>query len=138
VAEPVAPRAALARGLGAETVDDAGSLERGVFDVVVDAAGYAGSLSHALALGAAGAHVVLLGLGARPEQLTPLDFVERRLTLTGSNAFVDELPAAIELLATEGPRYAPVVTDTVPLDELPALVERQLRRPDAMKVLVHP
>ncbi len=138
VAEPAVRRAALARALGAETVAEAGALTAGSFDLIVDAAGYRGSLAHALELGSAGAQIILLALGGHPEALTPLSLVERRLTLTGSNAFIDELPEAIALLAAEGPRYEVVVTDRISLDELPDAVERQLRGPDAVKLLVRP
>ena len=65
-----------------------------------------------------------------------MDIVERRLRITGSNAFRDELDSAIELLAAEPSRYEPIVTDAVALSELPEVARRQLERPDAVKVVV--
>ncbi len=56
----------------------------------------------------------------------------------GANAFVDELPEAIERLAAEPWRYEPVITDAISLRELPDMIERQLERPDAVKVVVSP
>jgi threonine dehydrogenase-like Zn-dependent dehydrogenase len=138
VAEPAPLRAALSRALGADTFADADDLRVGAYDVVVDAAGFPSSLAVALARCAAGAQVLLLGLGEQPVPVRPMELVERRLTVTGSNAFVDELPAAIALLAAEGWRYEPVVTDAISLEELPAAARRQLARPDAVKVLVRP
>jgi threonine dehydrogenase-like Zn-dependent dehydrogenase len=138
VAEPAPVRAALSRGLGANTVADAADLPTGAYDVIIDAAGYRSSLAHAVGLGAVGAHIVLLALSGAPVTITPMELVERRLRITGSNAFIDELPAAIALLSAAGARYAPVVTDTITLDELPATVRRQLEHPDAVKVLVRP
>jgi hypothetical protein len=67
-----------------------------------------------------------------------MDVVERRLRITGSNAFRDELDAAVRLLAAEPSRYELVVTDAVALDELPEVARRQLRVPDAVKALVRP
>jgi threonine dehydrogenase-like Zn-dependent dehydrogenase len=138
VAEPAPVRAALSRRLGARTVADAADLPAGSHDLIVDAAGYPSSLAHAVGLGAVGAHIVLLALSGTPVPITPMELVERRFRITGSNAFIDELPTAIALLAADGARYAPVVTDTISLDELPATIRRQFEQPDAVKVLVRP
>jgi threonine dehydrogenase-like Zn-dependent dehydrogenase len=138
VAEPVPLRAALARALGAHTVTDAADLPAGAYDLVVDAAGFPTSLAHAVTRCTTGAQILLLALSDHAVPITPMELVERRITVTGSNAFVDELPAAIALLAAEGWRYDPVVTDAIGLDELPATARRQLERPDAVKVLVRP
>jgi 2-desacetyl-2-hydroxyethyl bacteriochlorophyllide A dehydrogenase len=138
VAEPAPLRAALARALGAPTVADAAELAAGTYDLVVDAAGFPSSLAHAVTRCATGAQILLLALSDHPVPITPMELVERRVTVTGSNAFVDELPAAIALLAAEGWRYEALVTDAVALDELPAAARRQLERPDAVKVLVRP
>src|SRR5215212_1641226 len=133
VAEPAPLRAALSRALGARTVADAADLAAGAYDLVVDAAGFPSSLAHAVARCAPGAQILLLALSDQAVAITPMELVERRITVTGSNAFVDELPAAIALLAAEGWRYEALVTDAVALDELPAAVRRQLERPDAVK-----
>jgi len=138
VAEPAPLRAALSRALGAGTVADASELHAGAYDLVVDAAGFPSSLAHAVTLCAPGAQVVLLALSEHPVPVRPMELVERRLTVTGSNAFVDELPEAIALLAADGWRYEPLVTDAITLDELPATARRQLERPDAVKLLVRP
>ena len=138
VAEPAPVRAALSRSLGAITTADAADLTDGAYDLVIDAAGYPSSLAHAIGRGAVGAHIVLLALSGAPVTITPMELVERRLRVTGSNAFIDEFPAAIALLRADGARYAPVVTDTITLDELPATIRRQREQPDVVKVLVRP
>ena len=79
-----------------------------------------------------------MALAHATRTVTPSVLVERRLQISGCHAFIDELPTAVALLAAEGSRYAPVVTETVELAELPDAVARQLRRPDAVKLLVHP
>jgi 2-desacetyl-2-hydroxyethyl bacteriochlorophyllide A dehydrogenase len=139
VAEPAPLRAALARAYGATVHRSAAALGAGErFDLVVDAAGYPGALGDAVRAAAAGADVLLVALSAEPVTISPMELTERRLRLIGCNAFVAELPAAIELLADEGWRYAPVVTEAVSLAELPAVARRQLAAPDAIKVLVRP
>jgi threonine dehydrogenase-like Zn-dependent dehydrogenase len=139
VAEPAALRAELAAALGARVLSTAAAREPDErFDLVVDAAGYAGSLPDAVAAAASGADVLVVALSERPETLVPITLAEQRLRLTGCNAFEDELPEAIERLAREGWRYRPIVTEAISLEELPAVVARQLEHPDAVKVLVRP
>jgi 2-desacetyl-2-hydroxyethyl bacteriochlorophyllide A dehydrogenase len=136
VAEPTALRALLAAAEGARTVSLATDLTARGYDTVIDAAGYRGSLTDAVALAGAGAQLLLLAISDAPVELRPIDVVERRLRIVGSNAFQGELDAAIELLAAEPWRYDPIVTEAVELAELPAVAARQLDRPDAIKVLV--
>jgi threonine dehydrogenase-like Zn-dependent dehydrogenase len=138
VAEPAPLRAALARTLGARCVDSTDELTAAGFDLVVDAAGYGGSLADAVGLCASGAQLVVVALSEREVTLRPMDVVERRLQITGSNAFRDELSSAIELLAAKPQRYEPIVTDAVALSQLPEVARRQLESPDAVKVLIRP
>jgi threonine dehydrogenase-like Zn-dependent dehydrogenase len=138
VAEPAQLRASLARALGSRTVAATGELESSGYDTVIDAAGYVGSLTDAIGACAPRGQVLVLSLSDREVSVRPADLVESNITLIGSNAFVDELPAAIELLAAEAWRYQPVITDAVSLDELPDVARAQLREPDAVKVLVCP
>ncbi len=138
VAEPLGLRARLAEALGARVADRASDLTQQSYDVVVDAAGYATSLADAIALGAPGAHVLLVALGHAEVALHASVLVERRLQLTGCHAFVDELPEAVQLLGSDGWRYDPVITDAVALAELPGALSDLLASPDAVKVVMHP
>lgn len=139
VAEPAALRADLAAALGARVLPAASALPDGErFDLVVDAAGYHGSLPDAIAVAATGAHVLVVALSEHPEEVVPIELAERRLRLTGCNAFAGELPEAIARLAAEGWRYRPVVTEAIALYELPAAVARALDRAEAIKLLVRP
>ena len=104
----------------------------------MDAAGYATSLADAVALCRRDAQLVVVALSEREVALKPMDIVEKRLRITGVNAFRDELPDAIALISAEPWRYEPVVTDAIPLAELPERARRHLERPDAVKVLVRP
>jgi 2-desacetyl-2-hydroxyethyl bacteriochlorophyllide A dehydrogenase len=138
IAEPAPLRSSLARAFGGRVVASGSELPRAAYDLVVDASGYAGSLVDAIRLGAPAAQILLLGLSDHPVPVSPIDIVERRLRITGSNAFISELPDAVALLASEGWRYDPVVTDAIELAELPDTARRQLSAPDAVKVLVRP
>ena len=138
VADPIPLRASLARAWGAGCADTGGELPHGSFDLVVDAAGYATSLADAVALCRRDAQLVVVALSEREVALKPMDIVEKRLRITGVNAFRDELPDAIALISAEPWRYEPVVTDAIPLAELPERARRHLERPDAVKVLVRP
>jgi 2-desacetyl-2-hydroxyethyl bacteriochlorophyllide A dehydrogenase len=138
VAEPAPLRAQLARALGAQTRRQAKELTPTAYDTVIDAAGYATSLSDALAAAAPRGQVLVLALSFKPTTLVPAALVERSITVIGANAFVDELPRAIEVLASERWRYEPIITDAVSLAELPDTARRQLEQPDAVKVLVCP
>lgn len=137
VAEPAPLRALLARALGAEVTADARELA-GSYDLVVDAAGYRASFEHALGACASGATLLLLALSEHPVTVRPIELAERRLRVIGCNAFVDELPGALALLAAEGWRYLPVITRAVSLAELPDAARAQLAEPDAVKVVIRP
>jgi threonine dehydrogenase-like Zn-dependent dehydrogenase len=138
VAEPAGLRAQLARALEADTVSSTSGLAPTGFDTVVDAAGYPGSLADAVTLAGTRGQILLLALSKREVALRPSDLVERSLCIVGGNAFVDELPAAIDTLSREPWRYEPVITDAISLDELPQMARAQLERPQAVKVVVCP
>lgn len=135
VAEPAPVRAALAESLGAK-VHDSGAGSR--FDLVVDAAGYPGSLKDAVAACAPGAQLLLVAMSARPVELVPIELAQGRIQLTGCNGFISELPEAIALLVSDGWRYRTVITQSVSLAGLPDAARRQLESPDAIKVVVRP
>jgi threonine dehydrogenase-like Zn-dependent dehydrogenase len=138
VAEPAALRASLARALGARCVEASRELEADGFDLVLDAAGYRGSLLDGVGLCRHGADLVILALSEHEVPVRPMELVEKGLRITGSNAFRGELPVAIGLLADDAWRYDPVITDAIDLADLPDTARRQLERPDGVKVLVRP
>jgi 2-desacetyl-2-hydroxyethyl bacteriochlorophyllide A dehydrogenase len=138
VAEPIASRAALARATGARVVASVDELADSRYDTVIDAAGFGGSLARAIALVRPRGQVLVLAITRRPVEITPADLVEGEIAVLGSNAFTDELPQAITQLAADRMRYEPVITDTIALPDLPAAIERQLARPEAIKLVVSP
>ena len=87
-------------------------------DCVVETAGTADAVNHALALVRPGGRVVLTGL---PHDPTPVAFfavVRREVTLTGSMIYQDEFPEAIRLIAEGAVRPGPLVTHRFPLAEI--------------------
>lgn len=118
-------RLALARGLGAadaRTVG-AGALEdlarrfsgREGVDVVIETAGTADAVEHALALVRPAGRVVLTGLPHAPTPVRFFSVVRREITLTGSMIYRDEFGEALDLIATGAVRPAPLVTHRFPL-----------------------
>lgn len=138
VAEPSSGRSELAFALGAATNASASSFSTADYDLVVDSAGYPGSIGDAARAASPHATVLVLAIGEREGGLTSRVAVEKQLLIRGSCAFTDELPHAVDLLARDPDSYRSVVTRAVGLDEAPGLIARQLERPDEVKVLVRP
>lgn len=133
VIDPVPERSDLARELGAHAI---AHIERDDYDLVIDAAGYDGSLAAAVAAAARGGSILLVALGHSPSQLIPADVVERSLTITGSVGFdTRHLDEALRILEQSPDVYRRSVTHTIPLLELPAFLASPARR-EAMKILV--
>lgn len=118
----------LARALGAEEVHavadgplDAAarrfSKREGV-DLVVETAGTAAAVAHALELVRPGGRVVLTGLPHEPTPLAFFSVVRREVTILGSMIYQDEFPEALRLLERGAVRVEPLVTHRFPLDAI--------------------
>src|SRR5207245_3986428 len=121
-----ARRFALARDLGAEathTVED-GPLDararafsgREGMDCVIETAGTAEAVTHALALVRPGGRVILTGL---PHEPTPVEFfsvVRREITILGSMIYQDEFSEAMRHVADGTVRTRPMVRPHSPTD----------------------
>jgi L-gulonate 5-dehydrogenase len=155
VVEPVMARRQLAAAFGAELagpgrpLDDsggsadaepasAGAAAGALPQLVVDAAGYPGSLRDAIAGCARGGTVLVVALGHQPETLLPAELAERELTLAGSNGFAGELSQAVAALAADPDRYRPLVTEAIVLEEAPRRLRELLTSPAAGKVVIGP
>ena len=121
-------RFGLARELGAEathTTDDGASADVGRqfsgregVDLVVETAGSAEAVTHALDLVRPGGRVVLTGL---PHEPTPVPFfsvVRREVTITGSMIYQDEFPEALRLVDSGAVRTAPLITHRFSLERI--------------------
>jgi threonine dehydrogenase-like Zn-dependent dehydrogenase len=136
VAEPVPARRQLAAALGAKLADTIAGTGRP--QLVVDAAGYPGSLRDAIAGCARGGTVLVVALGHQHEPLLPAELAERELTLAGSNGFAGELSGAVAALAADPDRYRLLVTEAIMLDEAPRRLRELLAGPAAGKVVIRP
>jgi len=145
VVSRTARRFALARELGAEAthaVADAPleatartfSGREGV-DVVIETAGTAEAVAHALALVRPGGRVVLTGLPHEPTPVAFFSVVRREVTLTGSMIYQDEFPEAMRLVAAGTVRTRPLVTHRFALDAIGEAFAAH-ERADSIKVAV--
>jgi threonine dehydrogenase-like Zn-dependent dehydrogenase len=104
-------------------------------DVVVETAGTAEAVSHALALVRPGGRVALTGLPHEPTPVAFFSVVRREITLTGSMIYQDEFPEAMRLVAAGTVRTRPLVTHRFGLDAIGEAFAAH-RQPDSIKVAV--
>ena len=142
-----ARRFALARELGAAETHavadgplDAAARQfsgREGVDLVVETAGTAEAVNHALALVRPGGRVVLTGLPHEPTTLSFFPVVRHEVTIVGSMIYQDEFPQALGLLATGRVRTGPLLTHRFDLGGIDAAFAAH-REPDSIKVTVVP
>ena len=121
-------RFALARELGADATHTTadGALEdagrgfsgREGLDLVVETAGTAEAVAHALELVRPGGRVVLTGLPHAPTTVSFFSVVRREVTIIGSMIYQDEFPEALRLVTGGTVRTAPLITHRFPLDRI--------------------
>jgi threonine dehydrogenase-like Zn-dependent dehydrogenase len=138
-------RFALARELGAAATHALtdGALEaparafsgREGVDVVVETAGTADAVTHALSLVRPGGRVVLTGLPHEPTPVAFFSVVRREVTLTGSMIYQDEFAEAMRLVAAGTVRTRPLVTHRFELDAIGQAFAAH-RQPDSIKVAI--
>ncbi len=137
----------LARELGAEATHRIGDGDLGAagrafsgregVDLVVETAGTAEAVAHALELVRPGGRVVLTGLPHEPTSVSFFGVVRREVTILGSMIYQDEFPEAMRLLAAGQVRTQPLVTHRFALDALEAAFAAH-RDPASIKVAVVP
>jgi len=135
------------RGIGVSVIEtDPGRLARAVargaeevmgrVDVVLDAAGYPGSVRTAFETVRRGGTVVVVAIGDHPIDISAQALVEKGVDIVTSVGFDDDgIPSALGILAADPVAFADVVSDRIPLDELPSLLLAP--RPPLGKVVVH-
>jgi L-iditol 2-dehydrogenase len=136
-------RLALARELGADAVHAStdGTLDaaaprfsgREGVDLVIETAGTAEAVTHALSLVRPGGRVVLTGL---PHESTPVAFfsvVRREVTIIGSMIYQDEFREALALVANRQVMVGPLLTHRFPLADIRAAFVAH-RDPASIKV----
>ncbi len=140
-------RFALARRLGAaETATiSAGPLDelaqrfsgREGVDLVIETAGTAEAVAHALALVRPGGRVVLTGLPHEPTPVAFFSVVRREVTIAGSMIYQDEFGEALRLLAEGQVRGSLLVTHRFDLDAIGAAFAAH-EDPRSIKVAITP
>lgn len=140
-------RFALARSLGAGATHAVGdgplaeaarafSGREGV-DLVVETAGTAEAVQHALALVRPGGRVVLTGLPHEPTPVAFFTVVRQEITIVGSMIYQDEFGEAVRLLERGAVQARLLVTHRFALDAIGAAFAAH-RDPDSIKVAVIP
>jgi 2-desacetyl-2-hydroxyethyl bacteriochlorophyllide A dehydrogenase len=87
-------------------------------DLVVETAGTAEAVAHALELVRPGGRVVLTGLPHEPTSVSFFSVVRREVTLTGSMIYQDEFPEALRLVDSGAVRTTPLITHRFGLDRI--------------------
>ena len=148
VSEPAALRRDLAMSLGADAAIDpaAGPIGAAVAEacggsptLVLECSGAPGLIAQGIELAAVDGRVVVVGICAGPDTLFPFWAMAKELDVRfciyyGRDDFIDTL----EALGSGRLVAAPMVTETIGLEELPERFARLERLPDAGKVIVRP
>jgi L-iditol 2-dehydrogenase len=108
-------------------------------DVAMEVVGAAAPLATAINCTRRGGQIGLVGNLAAEVPLPLQTVVTRELSLVGTLASAGEYPRAIELIATEAIRVAPLISAIAPLAEGPQWFDRlYAREPGLMKVVLCP
>jgi len=89
-------------------------------DLVIETAGTAPAVEHALTLVRPGGRVVLTGLPHEPTPVAFFSVVRREVTITGSMVYQDEFGDALRLLESGAVQARPLVTHRFDLDAIGA------------------
>lgn len=117
VAETHPGRLATAVARGALSADVASDR----IDVVIDSAGFPGSVKVAFGAVRRGGTVLVVAIGGSAIDISAQDLVEKCVTIAPSIGFHDDsIPAALTALIAEPGAFADVVSDRITLEELPA------------------
>ncbi len=144
VVEPSEIRREAAKRIGADICLDPGHgrvaeqvaemLHGGGADVVVDAVG--NQVAPAISSARKGGRVLLFGMNANAtSEIRQFDITRNELTVFGTYVGANTFPRAIQTLESGVVDLAPMVTDRVPLEGLPAAMER-VRDGRAVKLVV--
>ncbi len=106
-------------------------------DLVVETAGTAEAVNHALALVRPGGRVVLTGLPHEPTTLSFFPIVRHEVTIVGSMIYQDEFPQALRLLEQGRVRTCSLLTHRFELGAIDAAFAAH-REPASIKVTVVP
>jgi len=106
-------------------------------DLVIETAGSATAVQHALSLVRPGGRVVLTGLPHEPTPIAFFSVVRREVTITGSMIYQDEFGEAVRLLESGAVRGRPLVSHRFGLDAIGAAFAAH-KDPASIKVAIAP
>lgn len=116
VAEPHPGRLAAAVSRGATLTADAAAPP----DVVIDAAGYRGSVAAACESVRRGGTVLVIAIDASSIDISAQTLVEKSVSIATSVGFDDDgIPEALAVLSADADAFADLVSDRIPLADLP-------------------
>lgn len=148
VIEPSAGRRAMATELGATHVFEPGSPGIAAFlrdqtdagpEVVFECAGARGTLQQAVELVRPGGQVILAGVNAEADEISPLTLCAKECEIRASLGGMDIFRHTLDLIADGRLRTEPMVTRVIGLDEVDAVMqELGTAGCDDVKVLVAP
>ena len=104
---------------------------------MVETAGTAEAVAHALALVRPAGRVVLTGLPHEPTPVAFFSVVRREITIAGSMIYQDEFGEAMRLVAAGAVRTRPLVTHRFALDDIAGAFAAH-QDPASIKVAVVP
>ncbi len=148
VLEPSAGRRAMAMRVGATRAFDGATDDIAAFlaqvteagpEVVFECAGARGTLQKAVELVRPGGQVVLAGVNAEEDEISPLTLIGKECEITASLGGADIFRRALDLMAEGKIQAEPMVTRIISLDEVDAVMqELGTAGCDDVKVLVAP
>jgi 2-desacetyl-2-hydroxyethyl bacteriochlorophyllide A dehydrogenase len=107
-------------------------------DVVYDCAGGAGTLQEAIQFARCGGQVILLGIHMEFFSFSTLLWVMKQVDVQAAFGTTDQIPLAIEMLRDKAIEEEDVISNIIPLDDLPAMMKKLFGPNDEIKVLVRP
>jgi 2-desacetyl-2-hydroxyethyl bacteriochlorophyllide A dehydrogenase len=118
------------------TVDNRLLGEQPATDVYLEATGVGSVFQQMIELGKQDARIVVLGVHFRPVELNLLRVLMTELQITASQAYPEEFPAVVEMLASGQVDIDPLVTHRFPLSDFNEALGMAQRQDRAIKVMV--
>lgn len=106
-------------------------------DLVIDCAGYEGSLEEIFAYSKPGSYISVVALGTSQERLTTRDIAFKAVHIVGSFAYTPEIcQQAVDMVSKRPELFLPIATGTYGLSQLPEAFEAAKISSKNVKVLI--
>jgi len=107
-------------------------------DIVFDCAGAATTLQEAIQYSRCGGQVMLVAIHMDFFQFNTILWVMKEINVQSVWGYTDQLPIAVEMMRDGTIRHEDVITNIIPLDDLPQMMKKLFGPNDEIKVLVKP